>query len=306
MDWEIILRFAASASIGVVLLTGGVAIGWAVWRDPAKRVVDFLHFRRYWRGGFTRLAALPQRWERTLLKHGVLSYERRDFEVEPGMVLTLDPKDHIAGKLLAGNWENTEWKWLAPNLQPGGTFVDIGAHIGVFTIRASKVVGNLGQVIAIEPNPETLRDLLHNIALSGVKNVKVHPFACGDTRTKLKLFPGPTTNSGMTSLSQWNTSASSPGWDVEVIRLDDLLESENLGRLDVLKIDVEGAETLVLAGARHSIKRFSPIIMVETIEQQLRGMGSSCNELYELLASLGYSRVAYNSVNALFAPAKRH
>jgi FkbM family methyltransferase len=282
-----------------------LAFAWAVWRDPAKRVVDFLRFRNHWSGGFMRLAALPRQWEDSLRERGILRFERANFEVEPGVVLTLDPNDIVVRGLLVGDWENTEWSWIAPHLPSGGTFVDVGAHVGIYTIRAAKTVGPQGRVIAVEPNPSTLNDLRHNIAAYGFKNVTVQPVACGDKRTKLKLFAGPATNSGMTSLSEKNAQTSSTSWEVDVVPLDDLIVAEGLIRLDALKIDTEGAETLVLRGARNTIKRFGPIVQVETVEQQLRNMGSSIYELEEILASLGYAKVTSNSRNALWAPAKK-
>jgi FkbM family methyltransferase len=173
----------------------------------------------------------------------------------------------------------------------GGTFVDVGAHIGIYSLRAARVVGSKGHVIAVEPNPETVQTLRDNIKASGA-NVNVQPVACSDSETQLDLFAAARANTGETSLSRKNAQQSghvSAVYHVRARPLDSILQEVGVSRVDVIKIDVEGAEALVLKGAKETLARYNPIVVVEVVERQLRSMGTSATELREFLRSQGYT-----------------
>ena len=219
--------------------------------------------------------------------------------MEPGVSFLLDPLNLIDSTvLLTGHFDKEVWGWIDAGLRKGSTFVDVGAHIGTMTIYGAKAVGPAGRVIAVEPNPSTLKRLRDNIAASGWLNVTVEPVACGAASGRLRLYLGPETNTGVASLSKENAVAhggSGQTVDVDILRLDDIVTRQGLNRIDVIKIDTEGAETQVLTGARESILRFHPVIVLETIESQLVNMGSSKAELESLLRSYGYHQTRVDS-----------
>ena len=128
-------------------------------------------------------------------------------ELEPHIKMLLDPSDLISNVLLlTGEWEPGEQTIIQQYLAPGGTFVDIGAHIGYCSLRAATLVGPNGRVIAIEANPETIRKLRDNVAASGA-NVTVEAAACSDSETTLEFFAGSQTNSGSGSISKDNAGS---------------------------------------------------------------------------------------------------
>jgi hypothetical protein len=112
-----------------------------------------------------------------------------------------------------------------------------------------------------------------------------------------------TGNSGSSSLSSANAGDSGTPYTVHGRRLDDVVRELGLQRIDVLKADVEGAEVLVLSGARDVLTRFRPTLILEVVPGQLENMGTSVQALEGLLASVGYRRsrwVDYKNKEYLF------
>ena len=228
-------------------------------------------------------------------------------DVEPHVRMRLDPYDLIPNTILStGTWEPESWRAIREHLHPGDTFVDVGAHIGIYSLRAAPVVGPGGHVIAVEPNPETVRALQANIDASGAGAViSVQPVACSDTEGTLKIFAAPRNNTGESSLSQANASqiGQATAYSARTLPLDVILRNTGVSRVDAIKIDVEGAEYLVLKGAAETLKRHHPFLIVELSEVQLRTMGTSSAEITSLLQSYGYQRShGYDVANVEFSP----
>lgn len=206
--------------------------------------------------------------------------------------MLLDPYDYVSKEILeTGVWERESWETIRSHLGGGATFVDIGAHIGYYSLKAAPVVGPTGRVIAIEPNPETIQKLYGNIQASGARNIAVAPVACSDAEATLELFGAPRSNTGETSLSRTNASQDSQAvtsYKVSARPLDEIVKDAGVSRVDVVKIDVEGAEYLVLKGAAKTLDRDHPVILVEIVERQLQAMGTSSKQVYDLLRSHGY------------------
>lgn len=220
--------------------------------------------------------------------------------------MLLDPGDFVDRVVLAsGSWERTEWDWIKKALKRGDVFVDIGAHHGTYAIRAARAVGQEGVVVAIEPNPISVKRLEANLAKNGLTNVRLYNLACGDKESTLTLFLADPANTGMTSLSAqltWGSGATGGlrSVDVPVKPLDRILEGLQGRKIAVIKIDTEGAETMILRGSAETIRTHSPAIVLEELPQALAAMGSSMRELEELLNSFGYSRIRKTATNALW------
>ena len=232
----------------------------------------------------------PRKLEPLMSRVGVLRPVRVD--VEPGVSLLLDPADDVSRTILtslSGRWEPEIWQAISSGLPEGGVMLDVGAHIGYDSLKASVKVGPTGRVVAFEPNPKTLAILRDNIAASNAHNVVVQPIACTDSEQTLTLFDAtPGGNSGSSSLSQQNAGPLSRSYTVRGRPMDDVLAELGVTRVDVVKIDVEGAELVVLRGAARSLKRFHPKLIVEVVPRQLANMGTSVEEVESFVASLGY------------------
>jgi FkbM family methyltransferase len=293
--------------IGALLLaTAGVA-WWVVSNDAAGRSHSFaslcIKWQRHWpmeRGKF-----LPMRLERLLMRTKLISTVR--YEVEPGVSFLLDPSDVVDIGLLSGEgWDPGVWSMISGNLKPGGTLIDVGAHIGTFTLKAAKVVGEHGRVIAIEPNPQTFAKLRANVEANKFSHVSLIQAACGDKPGRLKLFLGSKVNTGLASLSKQNVvdqgADGQVSVEVDLVPLDRIIEQAGLSRIDVIKVDTEGAETMIVRGAMNALARFRPVLVMETIDHHLRNMGSSLAELDALMDRLGYEISRRDSTDTKWAP----
>lgn len=147
--------------------------------------------------------------------------------------------------------------------------IDAGAYIGDHTIAYAKAK----KVIAFEPNPEAFECLEYN--LKDFKNVELHNKGLSDKLGKISLTNVPT-NGGMTYAKK-----STKG--IEVITIDSL----NID-VDLIKIDCEGFELNILKGAEETIKRCSPVLVIEINNHALLRNGTSDNDVYIYLMSLGY------------------
>jgi FkbM family methyltransferase len=154
-----------------------------------------------------------------------------------------------------------ELRSLSHFLKRGDVFVDIGANVGVFTVKAAKEVGDSGVVIAIEPFIESARQLSRNISLNRFRNCRVRNFCVAQTTGETKFFLNRDKPNDCSLVRDSGTDPIS----VFCVSLDDLCAWERIARLDYLKIDAEGAEDMILRGGTASIQRFRPIIQVEII-----------------------------------------
>lgn len=159
---------------------------------------------------------------------------------------------------LAGR-DGSLWPAIARHLAPGGVFVDAGANIGGLTVPAARLVGAGAQVVAIEMMPETAAQLRHHLRLNRLDWVRVVEGALSDREGAQVTASMPAGNHGQASIA---AGASRRGPRVEVavrtLTLDRVLA--DLGRIDVLKLDLEGAEVLALAGGGAVLARTRCVI----------------------------------------------
>jgi FkbM family methyltransferase len=158
-------------------------------------------------------------------------------------------------------------------VQSGQTFVDIGANIGFFTSLAARLVGHVGKVIAVEANPENVQILFACLIRNGFTNVKVLPFAASDEQSIHSLEIG---GSNATVAAPRDPSASTQY--VQSVILDRQLANE--GRIDVVKIDIEGFEVRAFRGFRDLLRKFRPTVVGEFHPIALREIGDSEPEEY--------------------------
>ena len=164
-----------------------------------------------------------------------------------------------------------------------GVFIDIGANCGKYTIGIARELGDLGNVIAIEPERKNFKFLLKNIRLNNLKNVYPMKLACLDRSSELKLYlSDPDNDVGGHSINAFceseNLGPNETYFDgrfenVKGEKLDVLFDNLGIGKgVSLIKIDVEGAEIEVLRGSVKILKRFHPKIIIETCESHLRNI----------------------------------
>lgn len=159
--------------------------------------------------------------------------------------------------ILFGTWEPSLTEFFSRRLRPGDIFVDIGANIGYHTLLASKLVGPDGRVLAYEASPTIFAALARNIEFNGATNVKAANIAVGSQRGIVHTYLAPKGNRGLTTLNPRHGFVREEE-SVAMGPIDELLAGEDLKRVRLIKIDVEGNESAVLAPLAGMIDRLSP------------------------------------------------
>ena len=168
--------------------------------------------------------------------------------VDGGFRLRLDAADVTCeGLLVSGKYEPQITALFRKLLRPGDVCVDTGAHVGYFTLLAAGLVGSTGRVYAFEPDPVTHEILRANVELNGAANVSPCAAATGAEDGEAVLYTVPPGNSGRASLRAGDVVRAGRV-PVRMLRLATAVPEEELPRLRLVKIDVEGAEADVLRG----------------------------------------------------------
>lgn len=149
-------------------------------------------------------------------------------------------------------WELDVWMQLARYVRPHTVAIDIGGHIGTQTLPMSRFVGKVGKVYVFEPQIKIFSELVINMHLNNVKNTHFFRKALGASQGFVEMNPYCSENEGGLGIGKG-------GDPVEKITLDSL----NLNNVSFIKIDVEGNEEEVIEGARKTILRNKPVMVVE-------------------------------------------
>jgi FkbM family methyltransferase len=217
-----------------------------------------------------------------------------------GLKLHLFPHNETCELVyLTGRYEPNETHWLESVLRPGMTFVDIGANLGMFTLLAAACVGPGGRVIALEPSKRERERLEANVKLNGFANVRVIAAATSDVPGNARLHVAREPNSGHNTLGAFIYDVREElAEEVELIRLDDA----GIDHVDVMKLDVEGAEVKALRGAARLIDRCRPTVLVEVNDRSLGNQGHRSAEVWEFFLSRGYSMHGFDEASGKLVP----
>jgi FkbM family methyltransferase len=181
-----------------------------------------------------------------------------------------------------GSYEPEKTKAVRDLLKPRETFIDVGGNKGDFALLASKITGEHGRVICIEPELANCGWIQRSIALNGYKNIQLCNLALSDHDGESLLYLG--TKSGFHTLLPGAPERDQGSMKVRTRSLDSLLPELGVGAVNVLKIDVEGAELLVLKGAAETIRANPQILVLLDIHQFL---GVNPVEVFNCLNALG-------------------
>ena len=179
-------------------------------------------------------------------------------------------------------------------IKPGMVVVDIGAHIGYFTLIAARKVGSNGRVYAFEPAPANYEILIRNIALNECHNVTAVPKAVCDTEGTTSFYIHMDTVAHSlypTTLGRGKSTIS-----VETTSLDRFFEQEGRPPVNLVKMDIEGAEAAALAGMKKLIERNETVyLFLEFVPQIQRNAGTDPRELLGRIRELGFEIQVVNN-----------
>ena len=186
---------------------------------------------------------------------------------------------------LTGMYEPPTAHVIAELLESGDTFIDVGANSGIFTLLASRRVGSNGRVLSFEPVPSMRGRITENLALNRVENVILHGVALSNAVGEITFYEGPQGHKGLSSMRPIEDASTT--LRVPTIPLDDLAGATPSVKL--IKIDVEGAEQLVIEGMEKLLAQQHPYLIIEMTDQYLKAFGHSAEGLSSILRRTGYN-----------------
>jgi FkbM family methyltransferase len=219
--------------------------------------------------------------------------ENYTFILPDGSLFSYPINSSIGYSLSRGGFEISEVDFVRRTLKKGDVVIDIGANGGFYTLIAAKIVGIEGHVYSCEPGARELELLKNNIKINNLKNVTVIESAIGNKEgiTEFAIAEDGALNSLLKNdhpsqqIDHWQT--------VEINTIDNLVKQLNIEKVNFMKIDVEGAEKMVLEGAKKLMNLNDKItIMFEALELTSNVYGYKPLELIDIFMDAGF-RVQY-------------
>jgi FkbM family methyltransferase len=206
--------------------------------------------------------------------------------------MRVDKNSYMGGAIYwCGFHHINELLFLRGFLRSDMTFVDVGANQGEFTLYACSKLTN-GKVLAFEPTSYQLGLLQTNIGLNNFKNVEVHSYGLYQEEAKLEVYTSydtsvhSGTNEGLSSL--YKSESRQEVEEVIDLKVFDTEYFDKLTRLDVVKVDVEGAELFVLKGMIKSLEKFKPLLLIEMNKKTFEDAGYTMEDVVQFLEDLNY------------------
>jgi FkbM family methyltransferase len=189
---------------------------------------------------------------------------------------------------LLGVYDHSAARAFERLVPTGGTALDVGAHVGQFSLLAARASGRNGRVLAFEPQPYIRERLERNIQANGFSNITVLPLALSDTKGR-RLFhtTDDDTNSGLAALCATPTTCTDAHITVDTDTLDHVLADEDVTTVHAVKLDVEGGEASVLSGAQGMLKSQRPAVLFEA--NDIAVQGALVSPTVTILRRFGYS-----------------
>ena len=201
--------------------------------------------------------------------------------------LAINPREHIMSGLLAlGFYENFERLVFDRVLKPGMVVLDIGANVGLYTALAAARVGEEGAVFAFEPEPKNHSLLQETIRLNGFRNVHAHEVAVSDVPGTVKLY---LSDENMGDHRIYGEDTGREAVEVPMVVLDDFLASCGSRKVDVVKMDIQGAEEKAIAGMERILAENAELsILTEFWPWGVRRCGGDPSRLLRKFRELGF------------------
>jgi FkbM family methyltransferase len=179
-------------------------------------------------------------------------------------------------------------RFLWKHLQPGMTFLDVGAYHGIYSIIAARKLGAAGRAVAFEPSPRDRRRLQLHLKYNRINSVTLESYALAAEEGKARLNIVVNGYTNMNSLRSPSVDHAVRQIDVDTISLDGYLNRNHIDRVDLMKIDVEGGEAEAFRGADRLLGRLRPSIICEVLDRVTRPWGYPACEIISRLRAYDY------------------
>lgn len=242
-----------------------------------------------------------------LLLKNLIGIRTTKFRLNSGENFVIRNIDHLGLELMSEEFfELKSQQLIMDTVQQDMVVLDIGANIGFYTVKIANKIGAKGKVFSFEPNPEMVKQLTQNVQLNKFDNVFIQPVALSDSAGVIQFHcpePGYESHGSFMSNSTFETSTLI---DIKTQKLDDWLESQNIKRVDFIKIDVEGAERKIFSGASRLLSSPSrPTIIFECAELTCAAFGHCVYDVLSDLVSYGYVVSEFDCGNWVAKPKEK-
>lgn len=218
------------------------------------------------------------------------------------MKLTFDQKltyaAHLFKAITKARFQAVE-PLIAPYIRPDSIVIDVGANAGYYAKIFARMAFK-GKVFAFEPGSYARSILQKVVCIRGLNNVSIVPAGLGDRHGKVELhLPLKISGSlgyGLGHMGDDKTvdARETIAETVDILTLDQFVTDKDISRVDFIKIDIEGWELRALEGARNTIKRDHPVLMLEMVDRFLSRAGDSSQKLWDFLTEHGYTMTRYD------------
>ncbi len=184
-------------------------------------------------------------------------------------------------------YEVENYIFLQQQVKPGMHIIDIGAHIGLFSVCSSQLTGPHGKIICFEPTPGTFSILKNTLRLNHCDNVTALQAAVSDKEGTATFFVSHVEGSNSNSLVKNMLKGESVGYEAKIVTIDSSVKKYSIIP-SIIKIDAEGAEFDVLKGGGETFKEHKPILILGLHPAFIIQKGDSLEAIWELLSDAGY------------------
>ncbi len=243
---------------------------------------------------------------RTLVKVDGLTISRTTVVVDSGKAkFSWDPGNaySLLGFPLRGSFESAETELAIKASRKASCIVDVGGNFGWFACQLRMTMPSGGQLHVFEPVPAARKELIKNLDLNPRPDVvtRVSDLCLSDAAGEVTLHVPRSQGSAFASMARQNHPGDVDKFAARATTLDEYCKSHGIQNIDLLKIDVEGAELKVLEGARTVLSADrKPVILVESYPPMARAFGYGVRDVIAYIISLGYTGYVFHD-NALVA-----
>jgi FkbM family methyltransferase len=249
----------------------------------------------YWRMAIQNhdiLADYAQTLQNSDIKEINISVTGLSLTLHSGVILKWNPSDTrgSANTLVNhGAHEAEDSRFLFKAARHARCILDIGANAGYYTLHFGKCFPGMKTIHAFEPIGPTFAMLVENVKANELTQVvHCHPFGLSNKEEDVVFYVPAFSGSVAASMKNLHPDEKNQTIDAKVVVLDAFCEANHITEIDLIKMDVEGAEFFALEGAKRTLEKFKPILFVEILRKWSRRFGIEPNQTIRLLNELGY------------------
>lgn len=203
-------------------------------------------------------------------------------------LILVRPNEDVGMQILAGNYETNDLLYFLSQIRDGDIFFDIGANVGIFSLAVAKKNATVA-VHSFEPVPINVRLFEASLCLNEISSVRLNQVCVGDYIGEVEFSLA--SDSAYSSIHGTGRLPELKKFMTNITTLDKYLQENKIHRIDIVKVDVEGAEKLVLDGAKnifHDSLIRPRLVLMELFDQNFVQFKTSISEVVDYLKQLGY------------------